>query len=453
MKIKFNIMLFIIILLSLSSCRLNRRYDVYLLNFKPESATTYKNIIKEYAKIENVKIKVETAASSRYEETLTVEMLKSSVPTIFIINGPAGLKSWKDYALNLSEYNKENNNIKMIDYISNENLFLRDKKDIYGLPATIEGYGLIYNKLVFKEYFSLTNRNSKLEKMEDVKSYDDLELIVKDLNEYITGKKTYQNSPNISKLQRVFSPVSLKSGSDWPYQTHLSSIAMFYEFNELGDKFLGIDTKTIEFKYNLNMKKMLDLYMNYSNYDQNKLGDVSYDDSLNSFIRGSSAIIQQGNWIMSTVLSDKSTTLNAFDLGMIPIYLGIENEDKYGIAVGTENYFAINNTCSSKQIKASIDFLNWLYTSEKGMDYVINNLGYIPPYTNFKYEPNNSLNESIIAYMNNENLNPVEWSFNYYPTESFKTNFGGDLLDYALGNKTWNEVVNNVKRRWKEDSK
>ena len=452
MKIKFNILMFLIILVFLSSCRFNNKYDVYILNFKPESATIYKEIVKEYRKIKNVKIKVETAASGRYEETLIVEMLKSSVPTIFIINGPAGLKSWKDYALNLSNYHN-NYKIEMIDNISNEKLLLREKEDIYGLPSTIEGYGLIYNKLVFNEYFSLSNRSTSLKSMEEIKSFNELEMIVKDLNEYIIGKKTYSNCPNMAKLKRVFSLVSLKSGSDWPYQTHLSSVAMFYEFNELGNEFLGIDTKTIKFKYNMNMKKMFDLYLEYSNYDKNKLGDVSYDDSLNSFINGSAAIIQQGNWIASTILNDENTKLGPFDIGMIPIYMGVKAEEKYGIAIGTENYFAVNKTCTKKQIKESVDFLNWLYTSDKGKDYVINALGYIPPYINFEYEFTNLLNESIIKYMNDKNLDPVEWSFNYYPTESFKTDFGGDLLDYALGKKTWTEIVNNFIKRWKEDSK
>ncbi len=453
MKRKFNILILFSTFLIMSSCKFNRRYDVYLLNFKPESAMIYKEIVRDYEKQATVKIKVETAASGRYEETLMVELLKSSVPTIFIINGPAGLKSWKDYALNLSNHQENYHELKMMKYISNDNLFLKDGKNVYGVPSTIEGYGLIYNKLVFDEYFSLPNRLSPLSKMEDISSYDELVVIVEDLNAMITGSKSAQGKSNIAKLQSVFSPVSLKTGSDWPYQTHLSSVAIFYEFKELGDKFLGVDTKTINFKYNLNMKKMLDLYMKYSNYDQKKLGDVSYDDSLSRFITGKSAIIQQGNWIISTILTDESSTLGAFDVGMIPIYMGIPYEENYGVAIGTENYFAINKIASKKQINASIDFLNWLYTSEIGQDYLINRLGYIPPYTNFDYETNNALNESIIEYMNNEKLTPIEWSFNYYPNEAFKTDFGGNLLDYAIGKKSWNEVVENVKKKWKEESR
>ncbi len=453
MKRKFNILILFSTFLIMSSCKFNRRYDVYLLNFKPESAMIYKEIVRDYEKQATVKIKVETAASGRYEETLMVELLKSSVPTIFIINGPAGLKSWKDYALNLNNHKESYHELKMMEYISNDNLFLRDGKNIYGVPSTIEGYGLIYNKSVFDEYFSLADRLSPLTKMEDISSYDELEVVVEDLNNIINKNKLVQGKSNIEKLQSVFAPVSLKSGSDWPYQTHLSSVAMFYEFNELGDKFLGTDTKTIEFKYNLNMKKMLDLYMKYSNYDQKKLGDVSYDDSLNSFITGKSAIIQQGNWIISTILSDESSTLGAFDVGMIPIYMGIPYEENYGVAIGTENYFAINKTISKRQINASIDFLNWLYTTEIGQNYLINRLGYIPPYTNFDYTTNNSLNESIIKYMNDESLTPVEWSFNYYPNEAFKTDFGGNLLDYAIGKQTWNDVVENVKKKWKEESR
>lgn len=453
MKRKYYILQMIFILTLLFGCKFNSKYDIYFLNFKPESANIYKEIVKEYAKETNVKIKVETAASSKYEETLMVELLKSSVPTIFIINGPSGLKSWKDYALNLTEYHNKIKNISLIDNLLNQDLALTLNEDIYGLPLTTEGYGLIYNKLVFNEYFNLQTRTSKLSKMEDVKSYDELVTIVEDLNQYLIGNKELIDCPNIKKLQSVFSPVSLKTGSDWPYQTHLSSIAMFYEFNDLGDSFKGTETKDISFKYNKNMKSIFDLYIKYSKIEKNKLGDVSYDDSLNSFINGTSAIIQQGNWIMSSITNSNSTILNTYDVGMIPIYMGITDEENYGIAIGTENYLGINKMATKKQISSSIDFINWLYTSTTGIKYLTEKLEYLPPYNNIEFNINNSLNETILNYIENNTIKPVEWSFTYYPNESFKTTFGGALLDYVLEKITWENLVEIIIKSWKEESK
>ena len=57
-----------------------------------------KNIQKRQA----FPVTVVTAASGQYETTLQSEMAKSDAPTLFQVNGPVGLKNWKDYCYDLS---------------------------------------------------------------------------------------------------------------------------------------------------------------------------------------------------------------------------------------------------------------------------------------------------------------------------------------------------------------
>lgn len=452
-KIKSLLLIFIFLVLVTScSCSCMGNKDrIYLLNFKPESASAFKKVAKAYEKETGIEVKVETAASGKYEETLTSEMLKSEVPTIFSINGPAGLRTWKEYALPLNDTEQEGyNKLKLHENLENKEYALSSGETIYGLPIALEGYGLIYNKKVFDEYFKQENKATTLESINDVKSYNDLVTIVEDLSKYIKGDKVAKNASAIEKLEGVFAPVSLKAGSDWPYHTHLSSIAMFHEFTGMGENFGGIDTQEIEFKYNKNMQNIFDLYMTHSAVEKNKLGDVSYDDSLNAFATGKAAIIQQGNWIYSSVINNEDTTIEKDDLGMIPIYMGIEGEEAYGLAVGTENFWAINKNASKEKINASIDFINWLFTSEKGMKYVTEELGFITPYSNFTTTPTDPLAKSVLESIKSTETKPVTWSFSYYPTESFKTDFGGNLLDYAIGKHTWEDVVSKVVTSWKD---
>ena len=44
--------------------------QIYFLNFKPEIADVYKSVAEDYEKETGVKVKVETAASGDYEQTL-----------------------------------------------------------------------------------------------------------------------------------------------------------------------------------------------------------------------------------------------------------------------------------------------------------------------------------------------------------------------------------------------
>ena len=57
--------------------------SVYYLNFKPEADAAWQALAQEYTEATGVEVKVVTAASGTYSETLTAEMDKSSMPTLF----------------------------------------------------------------------------------------------------------------------------------------------------------------------------------------------------------------------------------------------------------------------------------------------------------------------------------------------------------------------------------
>ena len=75
----------------------NGKGKVYYLNFKPESNDAWQKLAKEYTKETGVEVKVQTAASGTYEQTLKSEIAKSEAPTLFQVNGPVGYQNWKSY--------------------------------------------------------------------------------------------------------------------------------------------------------------------------------------------------------------------------------------------------------------------------------------------------------------------------------------------------------------------
>ena len=76
---------------------------VYYLNFKPEQADDWVELAKQYTEETGLPVTVETAASGTYEQTLKSEMAKKDAPTLFQVNGPVGLASWKDYCYDLKD--------------------------------------------------------------------------------------------------------------------------------------------------------------------------------------------------------------------------------------------------------------------------------------------------------------------------------------------------------------
>ena len=113
--------------------------SVYFLNWKPESEATYGEIAEKYTEETGVEVKVVTAASGTYEQTLQAEMTKSDAPTLFQINGPVGLVSWQEYAADLGETDFAKD-------LSDPGLALTGEDGtVYGVPLAVEGFELLFN--------------------------------------------------------------------------------------------------------------------------------------------------------------------------------------------------------------------------------------------------------------------------------------------------------------------
>lgn len=112
---------------------------VYYLNFKPEAADQWAALAKEYTKEKGVDVKVQTAASGTYEQTLKSEIAKTEAPTLFQVNGPVGYQNWKKYTADMS-------NTDVYKELTNQDVALKDGDKVVGVPYVMETYGLIYNK-------------------------------------------------------------------------------------------------------------------------------------------------------------------------------------------------------------------------------------------------------------------------------------------------------------------
>ena len=140
---------------------------------------------------------------------------------------------------------------------------------------------------------------------------------------------------------------------------------------------------------------------------------------------------------------------------MMPIYTGIEGEKGQGICIGTENYLAINKNVSEEQRNASVEFLEWLFSSETGKKHVTEKLGFITPFNTFSQEqlPNDPLAKEISRYMNDESLTTVPWIFTAFPSDRFKKEVGSSLLSYVQGEKKWDDVEKSITEKWKSERK
>jgi len=403
---------------------------VYLLNFKPEAEEALKTIASAYKDKAGVEVKIVTAASGTYQETLQTEVAKSNPPTIFNLNGPVGLATWKDYALDLSD-------TEFVKALTDASMALADENGVvYGSPLGIEGYGLIYNAAILNKYFAM--EGAKVKSVDEIKGFAKLKEVVEDMQ----AKKADLG------IEGAFACTSLTSGEDWRWQTHLANYPVFYEFRDKG----VTDAKEVDLTYSDNYKQIFDLYLNNSTVAPSAAAAKTVTDSMADFALGKCAFVQNGNWAWSQISEVEGNTVAEGDIHFMPIYIGVSGEEKSGIALGTENYLAINSQVSETAQKASIDFLNWLLTGEGAKMLVDNSVVSVSPYPAFsELTPADPLGKETAEFLANQELYPINWVFQTFPSQEFKNQLGSHLAQYASGKEDWSAVKEYFVTTWKSE--
>ena len=388
---------------------------VYYLNFKPEAADQWAALAKEYTKEKGVDVKVQTAASGTYEQTLKSEIAKTEAPTLFQVNGPVGYQNWKKYTADMS-------NTDVYKELTNQDVALKDGDKVVGVPYVMETYGLIYNKDILNKYFALDG--AKATSMDEIDNFDTLKAVADDM----------QSRKDELGIKGAFTSAGFDSSSDWRFKTHLANLPLYYEFK---DDNVTEQPATIKGTYLPNYKKIFDLYITDSTTDPTQLSAKTGDDANSEFALGEAAFYQNGTWAWTDL---QKAGMKAESVGMMPIYTGVKGEEKQGLATGSENYWCINDKASDADKKATEDFLSWVITSDTGKKAISQDMGFTTPFKTFddvKFD--NPLTEAAVEDQKSGKTQ-VSWNFTMMQSEEWKNKVGQALLEYAQGTGKWDAV-------------
>ena len=393
-----------------SSDKDSSKGSVYYLNFKPEADEQWQELAKEYTDETGVPVTVVTAAANQYETTLKSEMGKSEAPTLFQVNGPVGLASWKDYCYDLTGSD-------ILNELTSDKFELKNGDEIAGVGYCTETYGLIYNKALLKKAGYT---------QDDIKSFADLKKVAED----ITKRKDELGFS-------AFTSAGMDGSSDWRFKTHLANLPIYYEYKEDGID----DTDAIKGTYLDNYKNVFDLYITDSTCDGSELSAKTADDSRNEFVNSEAVFYQNGSW----EYGELSKTFKDDELAMIPIYFGVDDANE-GLATGTENYWCVNKNASEADVKATLDFMNWCVTSEAGTKSMSEDMGFTIPFKTAE-APSNVFVKQDAEYTE-AGLTPVSWNFTTMPSEEWKNTLGSALTAYAAGSGSWDDVKSAFVDNW-----
>ena len=388
--------------------------SVYYLNFKPEAEEAWQALAKTYTEQTGVPVKVVTAASGEYETMLVSEMDKDGAPTLFQCN-EGGVATWGDFCYDLSASAVYN------ELASKDYALKNADGEVISIAYCLETYGIIVNKALLEQAGH---------SLDEITDFDSLKAVADDIHAR-AGELGFD----------AFTSAGLDGSSSWRFSGHLANMPLFYEFRDDG---VSSKPATIKGTYLDNYKKVWDLYITDSATTGAALLTATGDQAEAEFGEGKAVFYQNGTWEYSN-LTEKFG-MNPDDLTMIPIYCGVEGEEKAGLCTGTENYWSVNKNAKEEDIKATLDFLYWVVTSEEGTSMMAEQFGACP--FNSSKAPSNPFSALANEYVAN-GCYPVTWAFNYTPAvNDWRAAVVDALSKYTAGNGSWDDVKTAFVEGW-----
>ena len=396
----------------------NSAGSVYYLNFKPEQSRQWMETAKRYTEITGVPVTVVTAASGTYEDTLRAEMEKNEPPTLFQVNGPTGLRSWREYCLDLRD-------TALYQQLRSDEFALFDGGEIPAVAYAIESYGLICNQTLLQQAGYEPG---------DITNFETLKAVAEDIH---------------ARREELgfdaFTSAGMDASSDWRFKTHLANLPIYYEYQAEGVSASSAIRGTFLDQY----RQIWDLYIHNAVCAPGLLGARTGEDAAAEFALGEAVFYQNGTWAYADITAEGLTD---DDLTMLPIYIGAPGEEEQGLCTGSENYWCINRRAAPEDIEATKAFVEWLVTSDEGRAAMAVEMGFVTPFQTFDgYMPQNALQKAAAADLASGRT-PVRWDFTTIPSETWKNRVGAALLEYAQGTADWKTVETAFVEGWTAES-
>ena len=389
--------------------------SVYYLNFKPEADAAWQDLAKVYTDKTGVKVTVVTAASGTYDTTLTAELDKDAAPTMFQAGNQGAIDAYGEWCLDLRDTD-------VYKEMTTDDFNLKGEDgSVLSIGYCYESFGIIVNKALLEKAGH---------SIDEIKNFETLKAVADDIH------------ARASELGfDAFTSAGLDGSSSWRFSGHLLNMPLFYQFRDDG---VTKQPATITNKYLDNFKAIWDLYTTDTATTGAALTTATGDQAEAEFGKGEAAFYQNGSWEYSNLTG--TFGMNPDDLAMIPIYCGVEGEEKAGLCSGTENCWAVNKEAAPEDIQATLDFMKWVVTSEEGTTMLAKEFGPCP-FKNAK-TPENVFCADANKLVADGNYT-VTWAFNWTPgVEDFRAAVVDAMTQYTSGTGDWAAVETAIVDGW-----
>lgn len=392
--------------------------EISILSAKPEISAQLEAAIDDFEAV-NSGVTVTLIALNQQNpfEKLTSMYASGNAPTISHVEGVNILKI-KDKLLDLTAESWVPNAMEgTLGIATVDGMTL-------GMPVTVEGFGIIYNKAVCDKAVGGTFDPAS------IKTRSDLAALMEKIK--ASGVAPIHVSP-----------------MDWSLGAHLTNVMFSSQSNDSDarHKFLE-DLKAGSVKLSDNTvfngwMETVDLMMKYNNIKDAPL-DAQYENGPVYLAKGEVGLWFMGNWAYPQLKEIDATG----DYGFLPVPIS-DNAADYGnaqISVGVPMNWCIDKSQNTpEQQAAAKKFLSWLVDDAKGQDYVVNQFKFIPVFKNISLEATDPLAKSIQGYLADGRT--LEWMNNFYPADGW-ANMGAIMQKYEAGKTDKAGLINELEAYW-----
>jgi len=335
---------------------------IIIFQSKVEISDQLEALAKEYEKETGVEVEVWGTTGDDYFTQVKTKLANNQGPTVFSL-APGGESD------QLSAYLEDLGDLSFVDKIADG---MADEKDgnVVGIPYTMEGFGLVYN-----------NDEMNTDKITDTAS----------LIQYMGGENA-EGRTAVGLSQEGYFLIGHMLNTPFALQENPEGF--------MNQVIAGEQTITDVKEF----REFAEIYAAIREYSYNPL-ESDYDKACGDFATGKVDSIHQGNWAAS-MFEDYDMD---FDMGLAA--MPIDGNDKISVSVPTAWY--INSQADEAEKQAGKDFLEWLYTSETGQRYLMDEFGFIPVVEGMENENLDALSQEVQEHA--EAGKTIEWATNYYP--------------------------------------
>ena len=280
---------------------------------------------------------------------------------------------------------------------------------VMGLPASVEGFGIVYNRDKVADALGTFDTQS-------IRTRDQFVDFIHQLED--AGVDAIITTPSL----------------DWSLGFHLMN--KFLATQEEGldanlaflNQLLAGEADLYQNERFQNWMEILDVMLEY-NVSANAPLDPQFDDGVINLADGNVAMWFQGNWIappMQAVNPDGN-------FGFLPVPMSNDPTDfaNRRISIDVPQFWVVDQHLSTpEQQEAALYFLNWMVTSPAGQYHSAIQLGLAPVMHGSAYVPADSLSIAMVDYL--ERGEALPWVISYF-SSGILTITGGGVQQYALG--------------------